>query len=325
MYRTPLEIMYVVEGDFVQSDNGMKTSQNIENKQQLINKAERHGLDIEVANKLGVADYKKDSLQTFSDTLTIIDDGLFDIDYTIIKDCNTVLHSPHDVDVAIRDKDLLDAISSLQDAGYVVEKDNKTEIRFSHPELNNVDIYTRLDYFGERVIEIDYILNSTKRVESFGTEYTALEDPVEYALNLSHLFLDHGRATLLDIVHMIRLKKEDTYQPKLAQQVAYEHNWIDEFNLMENDINYIINSVHNGERLRFPYVFPIQSRHSVIQSIKSEKLEYIDLFSILLTTLKARLENTVVESVVIKNPYLKQRASKLVEIVKQNRGDRSVK
>lgn len=195
-----------------------------------------------------------DALIKYKKTIEMIDQlsNRYDIDYILIKDCNTIPHIPRDIDIFIKSEDRVRYITALEDIGMKCTQSGIAETSLTGNYLKT-DIYTEICYMGIDFIEGSYLLNSRIENEIFGTKYTGLNNESNFLLLLIHSLFGHRSMSLLDFQHLNNLY--DKTDLNICRGYAIKQGWGRTFDIVLNKFNEIQRDLYNVNFIYFPYLF----------------------------------------------------------------------
>lgn len=282
----------------------------------LIKKASINGLEYLISNTLsqkGIIskpDYA-DNLKKLINTINILNEVSKElkIEYIIIKDCNTIPHIPRDIDIFIRENDKDQMIETLKKYNLIIESSNPIETALISSKTLPLDIYTKIIYFGHEFLDENFLFDSITERKFFGIDYPGLNYESEYLLTLLHGLFGHRRLTLLDFLHLNKIKdqKLNTYG---CLEYVKKKGWLRSYYLMNNKFNLIQKDVFDGKCTEFPYLFDIKFVLDCITNIDDIDFNLKDkiliIYSLLLDGIKLKVENSSLNEFIKKHERLRK-------------------
>ena len=279
--------------------------------QSAIKLAERNGLYYHFINKLmgqntdllflGKEHWNEEEqkLSSFKETITLLNEASKEsgLSYILIKDCNTIPHIPRDVDIFVRAREKEDMIKALDRYGVRCEHSGNIETTLLGEAHLPIDLYTKIIYFGNEFLDEDFLFNSIEEKEIFGIRYPGLNNEAEFMLTLLHSLFGHRRLTLLDFLHLKRIKDRGL-SIKFCRDYAKNMNWKEVFILALDRFDLIQKEIYEEKKeIVFPYLFDIKFVMNCIQEIKGINLSKPDKilinFSLFLDGAKLKLEGSM--------------------------------
>lgn len=282
----------------------------------VIEAASKNGLEYLVSNKLeekGIETNEIDlkDLDKLKNTIKLLNivSKESGIDYILIKDCNTVPHIPRDVDIFIRQNDKDKMISALKKHSLQLECSNIIETTVSGDDTLPLDVYTKIIYFDHEFLDEKFLFDSVEKREFFGIEYPGLNYEAEFLLTLLHGLFGHRRLTLLDFIHLKRIKEKNPNR-NLCCDYAKKNNWDKSFSIMNRKFSEIQKNILEGHLNNFPYLFDINFVMECIEAVDSINLSNKDkiliIYSLFLDGLKLKVENSPLNDTIKKHEWLRK-------------------
>lgn len=308
----PMEIVLsVIDLEYSPDIHVEETVKNRDLMKKAIKLAKRNGLYYYFINKLreqntditflGKEHWNEEErrLSNFRETITLLNDTSKEsgLSYILIKDCNTVPHIPRDVDIFVRAEEKEDMIKALDKYGVRCEHSGNIETTLVGESFLPIDIYTKIIYFGNEFLDEDFLFNFIEEKEIFGIRYPGLNNEAEFMLTLLHSLFGHRCLTLLDFLHIKRLKDRGL-SIKFCESYARNRNWESVFTLALERFNLIQKEVYEEKKeIVFPYLFDIKFVMKCIQQIKGINLSQLDKllinFSLFLDGAKLKVEDSM--------------------------------
>lgn len=232
-------------------------------------------------------DEEQKKLLGFKETITLLNsmpESCKD-HWAVIKACTTLPHIPRDVDVFVPREKKKEIIKALENKGMECVHSDDIETTLAKGEYTNLDLYTRICYFGVECMDDGFLLSSFAKDEIFGMEYTALNEKADFLLTILHNLFGHGSMTLLDFLH-IKSLRETVADLNFCRNYAYEHRWGQVFDLTVQKIDTLYGKIYKKkEMVSFPYLFSrsfILKCVSVMEELNMTKLNKSFLYSSLI-------------------------------------------
>jgi len=267
-------------------------------------------------------------LLKLKETIALLNDvsreyGIF---YILIKDCNSVPHIPRDIDIFVRAEEKEDIIKALENYGMRCEHSDNIETTLLGESYLPIDIYTKIIYFGNEFLNEDFLFNSVEEKEIFGIKYPGLNNEAEFMLTLLHSLFGHRYLTLLDFLHLKKIK-DSKLSIKFCKNYAKNMNWGGVFTLALERLNLIQKEIYKEKKeITFPYLFDINFVMKCIQQINRISSSYSDkiliYFSLFLDGVKLKLEGSALYSVIKKCTPIRKALLSLGYRSRNVRGDR---
>lgn len=177
----------------------------------------------------------------------------YEIDYTVIKACNTIAHIPRDIDIFVRKEDRTRIIKALEDNGMKCVQSGVAETALKG-EYMKIDVYTEICYIGVEFMDGNFLLQSSIKDEVFGIEYSGLNNEANFLLMLVHSLFGHRSMTLLDFLHIRQIRGNINIYA--CREYAHERGWESVFDLVLNELDTLNERIYKeGKVIRFPYLF----------------------------------------------------------------------
>ena len=291
-----------------------------------INKLREQNIDI----LLGEEHWNEEErgLSDFKETITLLNAASKEscISYILIKDCNSVIHIPRDVDIFVRAGEKEDMIKALDRYGVKCEHSGSIETTLVGESYFPIDLYTKIIYFGNEFLDEDFLFNFIEEKEIFGIRYPGLNSEAEFMLTLLHSLFGHRRLTLLDFLHLKRLKDRGL-SFKFCESYARNRNWESVFTLALEKFNLIKKEVYEEKKeIVFPYLFDIKFVMKCIQQINEISLSQSDKilinFSLFLDGAKLKLEDSMFYNTIKKCTPLRKALLSIGYRSRSMRGDK---
>lgn len=288
-----------------------------------------NGLEYAVVENLRAAELRGTEAasrrEALSETITTIDESACKagVDYALIKDCNTVPHFPRDIDIFVDESDKEAILDALTEAGYEIEQTGQIETTVISDHGIPVDVYTRIQYFGMEFVDVDFLLDDTRRRTVYGTEYRGLSNEGELLVNLVHSFFGHRRVTLLDFVHLKRINRDGIDEAACLEH-AERMGWKSTYLYFRSVMTDLEKKLRNGEPVSFPHLFDLRVMIRSIDKLDAEISGYAPsvMFSLWLDGVKLRIENTWVERAIKRAEPLRKMLLRIAYASRRARGDR---
>ena len=242
---------------------------------------------------------EEQKLSDFKDTITLLNDASKEsgISYILIKDCNTIPHIPRDIDIFVRAEEKEDMIKALEEYGMRCEHSGSIETTLLAESYLPIDLYTKIIYFGNEFLDDGILFNSIEEREIFGMRYPGLNSEAEFMLTLLHSLFGHRRLTLLDFLHLKRIRNS-RLSIKFCESYARNMNWKSVFTLALERFGLIQKEVYEEKReIIFPYLFDTKFVMKCTQHINGINLSQSDklliYFSLFLDGVKLKLEGSI--------------------------------
>lgn len=160
-----------------------------------------------------------------------------------------------------------------------------------------IDLYTKIIYFDNEFLDEDFLFDCIEEKEMFGIRYTGLNNEAEFMLTLLHSLFGHRRLTLLDFLHIKRIK-DSKLDIKFCKNYAMTAKWRNVFLSVLEELDLIDKEAYSEKnKITFPYLFDIEFVMKCIQQINGIKLnpsnKFLIYFSLLLDGTKLKLEGSV--------------------------------
>jgi len=263
--------------------------------------------------------------ERLSETISTIDRiaERAEIEYALIKDCNTVRHLPRDIDLLVRESEKEQLITALTDTGYELDQEGEIETAVISEDDIPVDIYTRIQYFGVEFIDVEFLLDNTRRRTVYDTEYFGLANEGEHLLHLVHSFFGHRRITLLDFIHLLRIERDgvnDTDCLKHAAKMGWESTYL----YFRSELSALERRIKDEQSVTFPYLFDLSTMIGSVNRLDADVSGYElpVLFSLWLDGIKLQIEDTPVEDAIKRIDPLRKVLLQIAYISRRMRGDR---
>lgn len=333
-------VLSVIDPEYPNDIPGEEMVKNRNLLKAAIKLAKRNGLHYHFINKLmgqntdltflGKEHWNEEEqkLSNLKETITILNDASKEsgISYILIKDCNTIPHIPRDVDIFVRAREKEDMIKALDKYGMTCEHSGSIETTLVGESYLPIDLYTKIVYFGNEFLDEDFLFNSIEEKEIFGIRYPGLNNEAACMLTLLHSLFGHRRLTLLDFLHIKRIK-DRRLSIKFCRDYAKNMNWesvfilaLERFNLIQKEI-YI-----EKKKTTFPYLFDIKFVMKCIQQINGIGLSQSDklliYFSLFLDGIKLKLEGSLFYNTIRKCTPLRKALLSIGYHSRSMRGDR---
>lgn len=174
-------------------------------------------------------------------------------EFCVIKLLDSVEHIPDDIDLFVSSEHKGDLIRRLEANGMAVSQSSETEVKLEGEYLD-IDIYTRVQYFGATFMEANQILRNTQTGAFFGQPFPQASRTTDLLILLPHAVFGHRRVSLLDICHVSCLMSEETYE--CCQRQARLLGWNSVFEALWNRFNELIYYAATGRDIEtYPHVF----------------------------------------------------------------------
>lgn len=220
-----------------------------------ISQLREQNVDIPVGERWSEEERKLASLKR---TITLLNkvSQKYEIDYTLIKECNAVPHIPRDVDIFVDIEEKERMIKALEDNGMECIHSGDIETTLIKEGHIDLDVYTRIDYFTVEFMDKGSLLKSLITNEMFGLRYPGLSKELDFLLIMIHALFGHGRLSLLDFLHLKSFLKDNLQAIDFCRKYAYEHRWGAVFDLALEELNSMYRKMYEeGGIIRFPYLF----------------------------------------------------------------------
>ena len=261
-------VLSVVDPEYPNDIQVEEVAKNRDLLESAIKFAERNGLyyyfiqrlkELDVALPLSETDRWKmenQKLSEFKKTISLLnkvsDD--YEIDYIIIKACNTIPHIPRDIDIFVRNEDRNKIIKALEDNGMKCVISDVTETVMRKAGYIDVELYSKICYLGIDFIDEFFFQESNIKDRMFDVEYSGLNNEANFLLMLIHRLLGHRSMSLLDFLHMNTLK--DDINIDTCRKYARENGWESVFDLALNKLDSLHEKIYKeGDVVPFPYLF----------------------------------------------------------------------
>jgi len=222
-----------------------------------IHRLKELGVDLPLSEK----DRWKEENQRLSDlkkTITLLNSVSKDyrIDYIIIKEGDTILHIPRDVDIFVDREEKERIIKALEDNGMKCVHSGDIETTLIKNAHLDLDVYSRIDYFTVEFMDKESLFESVVKNEMFGLTYPSLSKEMDFLLIMIHALFGHGRLSLLDFLHLKSFLQANPDGIDSCRNYAYRHRWGAVFDLVLEELNSMYRKMYEeGEIIRFPYLF----------------------------------------------------------------------
>jgi hypothetical protein len=220
-----------------------------------INQLREQKVDIPVGDRWSKEEQRLASLRK---TIMLLNKVLeeYEIDYTIIKECNAVPHIPRDIDIFVAIEDKERVIKALEDNGMECVHSGDIETTLIKDGCIDLDVYTRIDYFTVEFMDKESIFKTLVKNETFGVMYPSLSKEMDFLLIIIHALFGHGRMSLLDFLQLKTFLKDNIQGINSCRKYAYEHRWGAVFDLILDELNSFYRKIYeDGEVIQFPYLF----------------------------------------------------------------------
>jgi len=292
-----------------------------------ISKLKEQNVDLSFLGKEHWSEEEK-ALLKLKETIALLNDvskeyGIF---YILIKDCNSVPHIPRDIDIFVRAEEKEDMIKALENYGMRCEHSDNIETTLLGESYLPIDLYTKIIYFGNEFLNGDFLFNSVEEKEMFGIRYPSLNNESEFMLTLLHSLFGHRYLTLLDFLHLKRIR-DSGLSIKFCESYARKWNWESVFTLAFDKFNMIQKEVYEEKKeIVFPYLFDTKFVMKCIQQINGISLTHSDKlfikFSLFLDGVKLKLEGSVFYNMVRKCALLRKALLSVGYRSRSMRGDK---
>lgn len=265
----PMEIVLsVVDPEYPNDIRVEEITKNMDLLKAAIKLAEKNGLyyyfihrlkELEMDLPLSEKDRwkeEKKKLSEFKKTIMLLNSISkdYEIDYIIIKACNTIPHIPRDIDTFVRKKDRIKLIKALENNGMKSVQWGVSETALRGGEYMKVDVYTEICYIGVDFMDGNFLRQSSIKEELFGIVYPGLNKEASFLLMLVHSLFGHRSMSLLDFLHIKHLKED--INTAVCREYAYEKGWGSVFDLILEELDIIYEKIYKkGEVIDFPYLF----------------------------------------------------------------------
>lgn len=271
---------------------------------------------------------EKERLSDYKKTINLLNSlKKNNITYAVVKDSSQIPHIPRDVDIFVPDAEKEKAIKNLKKEGLECEESSNVETVLKKGENIKVDVYTKIGYFGHEFLEGDFLLHSIKENELFGIKYNDLNHETNFLLMIAHSLFGHGSITLLDFLHLRKLRNMIS-DPQKCKKYAVERNWgfaYDNFLKKIDSLSEMIYEDHQS--VKFPYTFNIRFRLNCLKKIddlnfgyKRKSLLYISFT--LDKLLSGKLQNTYLYDTIKSIDPLRKTINEISHNIKNKRGDK---
>ena len=195
-------------------------------------------------------------LEEFKESIKLLNkvSNDYGLDYIVIKECNTILHIPKDIDIFTQKEERSKIIKALEDNGmkYLDIDVNETILR--KEGYIDVELYSRICYLGIDFIDGSFLRKSCVKNMMFEIEYFDLNKEANFLITLIHRLLGHRSMSLLDFLHMKHIRND--IQVDVCRKYACEKGWGSVFDLTLNKLNILHEKIYKeGDVVPFPYLF----------------------------------------------------------------------
>jgi len=268
---------------------------------------------------------EKQRLLELKKTIALLDEVATngDIEYVIIKACNSIPHVPRDIDIFVRKEDRMKMIEALENKGM-----NCVQLGIAETSLKGeymkVDIYTEICYIGVNFIDDEFLLQSSFKDEFFGVKYSGLNNEANLLLLLVHSLFGHRSISLLDFVHIKHIR-ESTDVDK-CKRYALKMGWEPVFDLVLNDIDVIQKRFYSGLDIPFPHLFGRGFVWNCIYGIRGLNLDLQNRIFFHITLVQDRiiyeLKDTPIYDLIKSYEPTRNLINSLTAFIKSKRGDK---
>jgi len=297
-------IISIVDSDY--PDNYTEFINDEDLLKDLIESARKNGLYYFLLNELWKREviefqdnFIKNEISDLTKTIKLLNEASKDsgIDYILIKDYNTIPNIPRDVDIFVRFDEKDSFIKALLKKGFILEHSGSIETSLSNTSGLPLDVYTKIIYFDNDFLDEDFLFDSIKEREIFGTTYYGLKNESEYMLTILHGLFGHRRLTMLDFLHLKNIRKNNL-DIEQCKKYAKNRNWEKVFILTLKKFESIYEEIYiEKKNFIFPYIFDIKFILKCVDKIEGLKLSSMDKFliilSLLIDDLKLKVENSI--------------------------------
>jgi len=250
----------------------------------------------------------------------------YNLDYILIKDCNTLEHVPRDIDIFIREIDSSRAIEAFEESGLKYAETSITEMILQGDGYVDIEIYNKINYLGKDFIDEDFLFGSRLEHSVFGIKYYGLNNEANLILTLIHDLVGHRRITLLDFLHIYNIMENANITT--CRQYVNQKGWQKIFDLTIDKLNIINSMVYlNRISINFPYIFEqsfMMKCLSMIDNSTSIISRLIIYLSLIQDGIVEQFKKTFLHDYVKSNKTLELALTSFINIFnfKKFRGDR---
>jgi len=246
--------------------------------------------------------------------------------WAVIKACTTLPHIPRDVDVFVPREKKKEIIKALENKGMECVHSDDIETTLIKGEYINLDLYTRICYFGVECMDDRFLLSSFAKDEIFGMEYIVLNKKADFLLTILHNLFGHRNMTLLDFLHIKALRKT-VADLNFCRNYAYKHGWGQVFDLTVQKIDTLYGEIYKKkEMVSFPYLFSqsfILKCVSAMEGLNMTKLNKLFLYpSLIWDKIVFQTKGSLIYNTLRSVEPLRKSINSLGYLIRHMRGDK---
>jgi hypothetical protein len=203
----------------------------------------------------------------------------YEIDFILIKACNTIPHVPRDVDIFVNKEKRKQLLKAFESIGMNYDQKSAVEASLKKEGYLRIDVYSEISYFTVNFLKENFLWESVTKNKMLEIEYPCLSNEAEFLLSLVHNLFAHRSMSLLDFLHMKSLR--NVIDVDACKQYAYKNRWGSVFDLAVKELDVLYEKIYKeGEVIRFRYIFGrnlIMDSISTIEGLNLSKLNKMAL------------------------------------------------
>jgi len=255
------------------------------------------------------------------------DEGL---DFMFIKLYRGISYAPRAVDILVKHKDMLRAISLFKKNGFKVESFSDVEIQCQRADLLKVDLYCGFYYLSLPFIDDEFLWRDHRIVAIEGVDCVVPAFEADFLSLVIHSLLGHGHISLLDFLYAKGLLNSERLSFDKMLKEAEKYGWAHAFTKVFRTLKELHESLYSSPNfpkgIRFPFVYSTKFTFEAFQAFAGLPVDMqTKLFFILSAFLDAAYHKYLNTGQVISMEIPKQLKSiiaKSLYKVRQQRGDR---
>jgi len=270
---------------------------------------------------------EKRRLEEFKESIKLLNkvSNECEINYILIKACNTIPHVSRDVDIFVRERDKVKIIEALKRYGMEYIDTSVTEMILRKEGFIDIELYSRICYLGMDFIDEDFLFGSCITDTIFGIEYPSLNEEANLLLTIIHALLGHRRISLLDFLHIKNIRKKANID--ICRRYAREKGWQSIFNLTLEKLDSLHEKIYkDGKSVHFPYLFDRNFMMRCISEfgkVNTRKLRMIFYVSLIQDEIVEKSKNSCLYDLVKSHKFLETLVTSFFNFInfKKRRGD----
>jgi len=291
-----------------------------------VNRLKKLNLDLPFLDEKRWKEEKR-RLEKFKESIKLLNkvSDECEINYILIKACNTIPHVSRDVDIFVRERDKVKIIEALKRYGMEYIDTSVTEMILRKEGFIDIELYSRICYLGIDFIDEDFLFGSCITDTIFGIEYPSLNEEANLLLTIIHALLGHRRISLLDFLHIKNIRKKANID--ICRRYAREKGWESIFNLTLDKLDSLHEKIYkDGETVHFPYLFDrnfMMRCISELEEVNTRKLRMIFYVSLIQDEIVEKSKNSYLYDLVKSYKFLETLVMSFFNFInfKKRRGD----